>query len=153
VSELLDLVLHAHGGLDRWCKFNEVRATIVAGGGLLPKKGLDVDPRPLAGTVSIRQQRPLIRPFGQPDWRMIFAPERVLIEATAGVVVQERLKPRGTFAGHTMNTPRRRRKRLRRRATSGKSPLPAARQHARDAAHRLRIFGPLPDFLWWHGPG
>jgi hypothetical protein len=38
LSELLDLVLHAHGGLDRWRKFNRVRATIVAGGGLLPMK-------------------------------------------------------------------------------------------------------------------
>jgi hypothetical protein len=34
MSELLDLVLHAPGGLDRWRKFNQVRATIVAGGGL-----------------------------------------------------------------------------------------------------------------------
>src|SRR5258706_2254545 len=56
MSELLDLVLHAHGGLDRWRKFNRVRATIVAGGGLLPMKGLDVDPKPLEGTVHIVRQ-------------------------------------------------------------------------------------------------
>jgi hypothetical protein len=36
MSELLDLVLQAHGGLDRWRKFDKVKATIVAGGGLLP---------------------------------------------------------------------------------------------------------------------
>src|SRR6476646_5733523 len=31
------------------------------------------------------------------------------------------------------------RRRLRRRATSGRSPLPVARQHASDAAHRLCV--------------
>jgi len=90
MSELLDLVLNAHGGLDRWSKFDKVKATIVAGGGLLPMKGLDVDPKPLEGTVTIHEESTLIRPFGQPDWRMIFAPERVVIETTAGAVVQER---------------------------------------------------------------
>jgi hypothetical protein len=85
MSELLDLVLHAHGGLDRWRKFNQVSATIVAGGGLLPMKGLDVDPKPLEGTVTVHEESTLIRPFGQPDWRMIFAPERVVIETMAGV--------------------------------------------------------------------
>jgi hypothetical protein len=53
MSELLDSVLRAHGGLDRWSKFNSVSATIVAGGGLLPMKGLEVDPKPLKGTVTI----------------------------------------------------------------------------------------------------
>jgi hypothetical protein len=36
---------------------------------------------------------------------MIFSPERVVIETTAGVVVQERSNPRTAFAGHTMSTP------------------------------------------------
>jgi hypothetical protein len=54
MSELLDLVLRAHGGLDRWNEFNKVRAMIVAGGGLLPMKGLEVDPKPLEGTRCIR---------------------------------------------------------------------------------------------------
>jgi len=105
MSELLDLVLHAHGGLDRWRKLNKVSATIVAGGGLLPMKGLDVDPKPLEGTVTVHEESTLIRPFGQADWQMIFSPERVVIETTAGAVVQERSNPRAAFAGHAMNTP------------------------------------------------
>jgi hypothetical protein len=50
MSKLLDLVLRAHGGLDRWNKFNRVSATFVSGGGLLPMKGLEVDPKPLEGS-------------------------------------------------------------------------------------------------------
>ena len=105
MSELLDLVLQAHGGLDRWNNFNKVSAQFVAGGGLLPMKGLEADPNPLDGTVTIHEESTVIRPFGQPDWRMIFTPNCVSIETTAGVVVQERSNPRAAFAGHTMNTP------------------------------------------------
>lgn len=39
MSELLDLVLQAHGGLDRWNEFRKITATIVGGGGLWPLKG------------------------------------------------------------------------------------------------------------------
>jgi hypothetical protein len=105
MSELLDLALGAHGGLDRWRKFNKVSAMIVSGGGLLPMKGLEVDPKPLKATVTIHEESTVIGPFGQSDWRMMFAPERVVIETTAGIVVQERSNPRAAFAGHTMNTP------------------------------------------------
>jgi hypothetical protein len=105
MSELLDLALRAHGGFDRWRKFNKVSATIVSGGGLLPMKGLEVDPKPLKATVTIHEESTVIGPFGQSDWRMMFAPERVVIETTAGIVVRERSNPRAAFAGHTMNTP------------------------------------------------
>jgi hypothetical protein len=44
MSELLDLVLRAHGGLNRWNNFNKVSAKFVAKGGLLPMKGLEADP-------------------------------------------------------------------------------------------------------------
>src|SRR5260370_35063161 len=105
MGELLGLVLRAHGGLDRWSKFNKVSATIVAGGGLLPMKGLEVDPKPLEGTATTHEESTVITPFGQSDWRMKFAPGRVMIETMSGTVVQERSNPRAAFAGHTLNTP------------------------------------------------
>jgi hypothetical protein len=46
MGELLDLVLRAHDRLDRWSKFNKVSTTIVAGGGLLHMKGLEVESNP-----------------------------------------------------------------------------------------------------------
>ena len=104
MNELLANVLAAHGGLDRWNKLNRVSATIVAGGGLLPMKGLDVDPTPLQGTVTTHSESTVIEPFGKPDWRMTFSSDRVAIETTAGALVNERMDPRSAFAGHTMNT-------------------------------------------------
>ena len=103
MNELLSNVLGAHGGLERWKKLDRVSATIVSGGGLLPMKGLEIDPKPLFGTATTRTESTVIEPFGQPDWRMVFTPDRVAIETTAGVLVNERLEPRAAFAGHTMN--------------------------------------------------
>lgn len=103
MNELLSNVLGAHGGLERWKKLDRVSATIVSGGGLLPMKGLEIDPKPLLGTATTRTESTVIEPFGQPDWRMVFTPDRVAIETTAGVLINERLEPRAAFAGHTMN--------------------------------------------------
>src|SRR3979409_85570 len=41
MTQLLDLVLEAHGGIARWRTFDTVRATFLSGGGLLPMKGLE----------------------------------------------------------------------------------------------------------------
>jgi hypothetical protein len=104
MNELLAQTISAHGGLDRWKKLNKVSATIVSGGGLLPMKGLDADPIPLLGTATTRTESTVIEPFGKPDWRMVFTPDRVAVETREGVLVNERLDPRAAFAGHAMNT-------------------------------------------------
>ena len=105
MNQLLESVLQAHGGLERWHRFKKVSATIVSGGGLLPMKGIEFDPSPLAGTATTQEECTLISPFGRSDWRMVFKPERVVIETDAGAVVEERSKPRAAFAGHMINTP------------------------------------------------
>jgi len=105
MNELLRNVLHAHGGLARWKEFNTVRAQIVTGGGLWALKGLIQDPEPREMTVSLREQFASVTPFGQPNWRTSFRPDRLAIETLEGEVVRERKDPRASFYGHTMNTP------------------------------------------------
>jgi hypothetical protein len=46
-----------------------------------------------------------LHPFGAPDLRMSFTPQRVAIEKLDRTVVAERSNPRDAFAGHQMNTP------------------------------------------------
>jgi hypothetical protein len=104
MSELLDLVLRSHGGLDRWNKFHKITATIVGGGGLWPLKGIDLDPGPREMSVMLHEEWASVSPFGQPDWRSVFRPSRVTIETVHGAVVQERRDPRASFTGHVMNT-------------------------------------------------
>src|ERR1700752_5190084 len=99
MSELLDLVLQAHGGIARWRTFDTVRATFASSGGLLPLKGLDVTPKPSEGVATIHEESLSIDGYRRPDWRMRFTPERVVIESSNGEIVEERQNPRESFAG------------------------------------------------------
>src|ERR1700741_1403295 len=105
MNELLGEILEAHGGLDRWHLYQKVEATIVSGGGLFPLKGVPQDSTPRRMTVWLHERRSSVFPFGAPDQRTMFTPERMGIEKLDGRIVAERQAPRDSFAGHHMNTP------------------------------------------------
>jgi len=105
MNKFLDCVLEAHGGIQRWNQFNTVSAQIVSGGGLWALKGLIQDAAPRQMSASLHEEFASVAPFGQPNWRTSFRPDRVAIETTDGEVVKERSEPRKSFSGHTMNTP------------------------------------------------
>src|SRR5262245_66299448 len=56
-------------------------------------------------TALLHQERSSVLPFGSPDQRTMFTPERVAIEKLDGTVVAERHAPKDSFAGHQMSTP------------------------------------------------
>ena len=105
MNELTDLVIAAHGGLDRWRELSTGRASIVTGGELWGMKGLVQDSAPREMTVSLHEQRASVQPFGAPDQRTDFTRDRIAIEKVDGRVVAERLDPRDSFAGHELETP------------------------------------------------
>jgi len=105
MNELLTKVLDAHGGLERWRSYNKVEATIVSGGGFFPLKGVLQDPNPRRMTVWLHEERSSVTPYGAPDQRTMFTPDRIAIEKLDGTVVAERRMPRDSFAGHQMHTP------------------------------------------------
>jgi hypothetical protein len=105
MSDLLQAVLEAHGGPERWSRFEKVEATIVSGGGLFALKGAPQDPAPRRMTVWLHEERASVFPFGAPDQRSALRPDRVAIEKLDGSVVAERYAPRDSFAGHQMQTP------------------------------------------------
>jgi hypothetical protein len=104
-TSLLDSVLEAHGGLDRWRSFSSVAATIVTGGKLWGIKGQPQDPVPRRMSVALQRQWASVQPFGAPDQRTDFTPERVAIEKLDGRVVAEQDSPRTNFADHVLSTP------------------------------------------------
>ena len=105
MHKLLGQILNAHGGIDRWNQYEKVEATIVSGGGFFPLKGViqDADPRRMA--VWLHQERSSVSPYGAPDQRTMFTPQRIAIEKLDGTVVAERPDPKDSFAGHQMSTP------------------------------------------------
>lgn len=104
-NELLDQVLIAHGGLDRWNSFDTVRATLVTGGSLWGAKGLTQDSAPRQMTVWLHEQKASVTPFGGPDKRTAWSPDRIAIETKDGTVIAERQAPRESFRDHEENTP------------------------------------------------
>ena len=105
MSDLLESVIAAHGGLSQWRARKIVQATIVTGGSLWGMKDLVQDPAPRTMTVWLHEERASVMPFGAPDQRTAFTPERIAIEKTDGAIVAERLHPREAFNGHQQTTP------------------------------------------------
>jgi len=105
MNQLLANVLDAHGGLSRWNNYQKVEASIVTGGAFFALKGMLQDATPRRMSVWLHEERSSVLPFGAPDQRTMFTPERIAIEKLDGTVVAERHAPKDSFAGHQMSTP------------------------------------------------
>src|SRR3984893_14532726 len=105
MNELLARILDAHGGMDRWNGYEKVDATIVSGGGFFPLKGVLQDSNPRRMTVCLHEERSSVLPYGAPDQRTMFTPEKIAIEKLDGTLVAKRNAPRDSFAAHQMSTP------------------------------------------------
>jgi len=105
MTSLLSQVLKAHGGLERWRQFTTLSATTVTGGELWSMKGLVQDARPRRMTVDLRREWGSVDPFGDPNWRTDFTPDRIAIVARDGTTIAQRTDPRAAFTGHTLATP------------------------------------------------
>ena len=94
MTSLLSEVLQAHGGLERWRQLTTLSATIVTGGEFWGFKGLVQDARPRRMTVDLHREWGSVDPFGDPDWRTDFTPDRIAIVAATG-----RRSPNGPTRG------------------------------------------------------
>ena len=104
-NRLLSDIIEAHGGKPRWDGYTRVDATIVSGGGFFALKGVLQDSNPRRMTAWLHEERSSVAPYGAPDQRTMFTPERIAIEKLDGTVVAERRAPKDSFAGHQMSTP------------------------------------------------
>jgi hypothetical protein len=89
MNELLAKILDAHGAIKRWDRYEKVEATIVSGGGLFQLKGVPQDSNPRRMTVWLHEKRSSVSPYGAPDQRTMFTPERIAIEKIDGTLVAE----------------------------------------------------------------
>jgi hypothetical protein len=105
MSDLLDFVIEAHGGLERWNELDTVSARLVQSGALWGVKGQAGVLDDVFARASLHRERESHHPFGAPDLRSAFTPERVAIETLKGEVIEAMNQPRASFAGHTLETP------------------------------------------------
>ena len=102
---LAKLAIEAHGGLERWNRFTTLSAHLIQGGVFWAVKGKGGVLDDVTVTVDLRDEKVSHWPFGSPDRRSRFEPQRVALENTTGKVLEELVQPRSSFRGHTFETP------------------------------------------------
>lgn len=98
MSELLDEVLEAYGGAERWKSI----ATITARGrlgGLLPKRFPGSKLANFAVEVSVAEQRTVLHDFPKAGQHGVFDRGEARIETRSGEVIDIRTNPRSAFLG------------------------------------------------------
>ena len=100
-SALLDEVLQAHGGLERWRAARAIRARVRSGGLLVRTR---VPGNRLADyelTVEVGEPRARLEPFPEPGKRAVFDHGEARIESESGEVLDSRADPRPAFSGRS----------------------------------------------------
>jgi hypothetical protein len=105
MNDLKDLVIAAHGGLDRWNRLTDVRVHLLVGGQLWPLKKQDGIISDSMVRVELHRQFASHYAFANHGLRTSFTPDRVALETTSGQLVAERPDPRAAFHGHVQDTP------------------------------------------------
>jgi hypothetical protein len=105
MSDLLDDVLAAHGGLKRWSEVRTVSSGLRAWGLTWEWKGQQDLFGGVVAEARTDAQALRVHPFVDESARGFYTPDRVWIEAADGAVLEDRDQPREAFAGHVRETP------------------------------------------------
>jgi hypothetical protein len=89
-TPLLDEVIAAHGGAERWAQVRELKLRLRVGGNILALKFRSPRPRSLECIVDPHRIHAVLRPFPCSGKMGVFEAERVRIETDQGMVVSQR---------------------------------------------------------------
>ena len=87
MSELLNLAIKAHGGLDRWNKVKAIKLAASTTGAIWYVKGKRDVLKNVVLTAETRNERVTVDFPGQ-DKRAAFEPSRVVIERVSGTLIE-----------------------------------------------------------------
>jgi hypothetical protein len=104
MTDLLDVAVKAHGGLDRWNKVNSLRVAASITGAIWFVKGKGDALKNIVMTIDTGKER-LTTDFLDQDKRSIFEPARIVIEKTDGTLIDARNDPEKSFQGQESETP------------------------------------------------
>ena len=107
-SPLLAQVLTAHGGLKNWGRVRSLRADIVLGGPFWSMLGWPPAGLKLTASLDARREHITLGPFTAPDRIAVLdvEPERLSMQTTDGVLVEQRDDPRSSFPPFDLATTR-----------------------------------------------
>lgn len=104
MSNLRDLVIDAHGGLDRWNKVKSIQGDMSITGLLWARKGWPDALKDVHVTVDTTSQLTSYHPFTAANKRSIYRPDRTIVETLDGQILEERRSPRSAFESHKPET-------------------------------------------------
>lgn len=105
MNDLLTTAIDAHGGWDRWQRLSKATARATIGGGIWALKGQADAGHDVRVTAELHTQRVENSPFKAVGRHSVYEPERTAIETADGRVLDSRVRPRDSFAGHKLTTP------------------------------------------------
>jgi hypothetical protein len=105
MSELRDLVIDAHGGIERWSKVKTIEGDMSITGALWARKGWPDALKHVHVTADAKDQWISYRPFIGEGMRSSCTPDLTVIETLDGKPVKDRRNPRASFDGHTVESP------------------------------------------------
>jgi hypothetical protein len=97
MADLLDLVLEAHGGLDRWRRVRAVRARLDLTGPTFVALGQGTTLVGVGVEVRVHEQRTVFTDFTGIGRRGVYTPDLVTVTEEDGTVVAQRAAPRESF--------------------------------------------------------
>jgi hypothetical protein len=104
MSELLDLAVKAHGGLDRWNKVKAIKVAASITGAIWYVKGKPDVVKNVVLTAETRNER-LTVDFNGQNKIAVFEPNRIVIETATGTFIEARDDPEKSFVGQQRETP------------------------------------------------
>jgi pimeloyl-ACP methyl ester carboxylesterase len=107
MSDLLDLVLDAHGGLKRWSGVSTLTAKLAAGGPFWGQQGFPDAFLDETLTIDVLRQHAVFTPWTAPGQSLTFDtdPERVVLQTADGQTIDSRTSPRSSYDGNDLNSP------------------------------------------------
>jgi len=104
MSDLLELAVKAHGGLDRWNKVKAIKVAASITGAIWYVKGKPDFLKNVVLTADTRNERLTVDFPGQ-NKRARFEPSRIVIETENGTLIEARDNPEESFVGQQRETP------------------------------------------------
>jgi len=104
MSELLNLAVKAHGGLDRWNKVKSIRVAASITGAIWFVKGQGDVLKNVVLTAETKTEGLTIDFPGQ-DKRFLFKPSSIVTQKTDGTLIEARDDPEKSFEGQQRETP------------------------------------------------
>jgi hypothetical protein len=104
MTDLLDLAVKAHGGLDRWNKVKSIKVAAAITGAIWFVKSKGDALKNIVMTIDTKKER-VVTDFPGQDKHTIFEPDRVIIEKNDATLIEARDNPEQSFEGQQQSTP------------------------------------------------